>query len=538
TGESIPVDKQPGDSVSAATINTDGYMEIRTDRVGGDTYLSQIIRMVENAGGSKAPIARLADRIAGVFVPVVMLIAFATFGAWMILGKELAFALNMAISVLVISCPCALGLATPVAIMVGTGRGAGMGVLFKNAQALENLHRVNTVVLDKTGTITAGQPFVTDVIPGDATLNDLLSVAASLEAKSEHPFAKAILKHCECFKILDVTDFETLPGQGVTGVVNGTVYYGGNQRLMEQVGICTPDLSRYISAGKTPLYFASKEGKYLGAILAADVLKSDSADAINALHKLGIKVIMLTGDNRNTAMSIAQDAGIDRVVSDVLPTDKANAIKTLQTEGKNVLMVGDGINDAPALAVANVGMAIGGGTDIAMDTADVVLMNGSLTGVAKAIALSKATIKNIKQNLFWAFFYNSLGIPIAAGLLYPVFGLQLNPMLGAAAMSLSSFFVVTNALRLRMFKAPESKKDEECKVNHDKVEDKTMEVVIRVEGMMCVHCKAHVEKACMGVAGTQSAVVDLQAKNVTVTGTADLAELEKAIVDAGYEVIK
>ena len=534
TGESVPVEKTEGDSVSAATINTDGYLEIRADRVGQDTTLSQIVRLVEEAGGSKAPIARLADRVAGVFVPTVMLIALITFTVWMLAGQTVEFSLTSAIAVLVISCPCALGLATPVAIMVGTGRGAGMGVLFKNAEALENLHKVDTVVLDKTGTITAGRPSVTDVIPGEADRETLMGIAAALESGSEHPFAKAILACCENVTKPAVTMFESLPGRGVCGVIDNVKYFGGNRRLMEENKIPVPDISNLVSAGKTPLYFGSADGKYLGAFLAADVVKEDSCEAVELMHKMHLGVVMLTGDNADTANAIAADVGIDRVVSDVLPTDKAGVVLSLQTEGKNVLMVGDGINDAPALASADVGMAIGNGTDIAMESAGVVLMNGSLMGIVNAISLSKATIRNIKQNLFWAFFYNTIGIPIAAGVLYPAFGIQLSPMIGAAAMSLSSFFVVTNALRLRLFKTENSRKEKPEKQQ----EEMKMETVIKVEGMMCVHCKAHVEKACMGVAGTVSAQVDLQAKNVTVVGTAKVEDLMKAITEAGYEVVE
>jgi len=536
TGESVPVEKAVGDVVSAATINTEGYLEIRTDRVGEDTTLSQVIRLVEEAGGSKAPIARLADKIAGVFVPAVMAISFVTFLIWMLVGQTVEFSLTSAIAVLVISCPCALGLATPVAIMVGTGRGAGMGVLFKNAQALENLHRVHTVVLDKTGTITTGKPAVTDVITGGADKEKLLSVAAALEARSEHPFAKAILEYCKELDHPGVERFETLPGRGVCGEINGKMYYGGNGRLMEEQGITVPDLSDWIAGGKTPLYFAASNGEYLGAILAADVLKEDSADAIQALHGLHLEVVMLTGDNEKTASAIAELADIDGVIANVLPADKAGVITDLQKKGKHVLMVGDGINDAPALATADVGMAIGNGTDIAIESADVVLMSDSLTGVANAIALSKATMQNIKQNLFWAFFYNILGIPIAAGILYPAFGIQLSPMLGAAAMSLSSVFVVTNALRLRMFKTKAIRSTSNNQIKEKEIEN--MVTVIKVEGMMCMHCKAHVEKACMGVEGTVSAEVNLQEKNVTVTGTAALDALKRAIVDAGYEVIE
>ena len=532
TGESLPVEKTVGDTVAAATIVTEGYLEFQVEKVGEDTTLSQIIRMVEEAGGSKAPIARLADKIAGIFVPTVMSIGAVVFAVWMILGKSFEFSMTSAIAVLVISCPCALGLATPVAIMVGTGRGARMGVLFKNAASLEGLHRVDTVVVDKTGTLTTGKPAVTDVLGDEKAL---LPIAAALEARSEHPFAKAIMERAKGIAYPEATQFETLPGRGVAGTVDGVRCFGGNRRLMEEQGIPVPDYPELAQQGKTPLYFAAG-GKYLGAIAAADVLKSDSAAAVEAMGKIGLDVVMLTGDNEKTAKAIAKSAGIDHVISDVLPGDKAGAVKRLQSEGHRVLMVGDGINDAPALVTADVGMAIGAGTDIAMESADIVLMTGSLTGVSGAVELSRATIRNIKQNLFWAFFYNALCIPVAAGALYPVFGWQLSPMLGAAAMSMSSVFVVSNALRLRFFKAKTSVAPVAVE-NEIIKEDVKMETVINVNGMMCPHCKAMVEKVCKAVPGTVDAVVDLQAKNVTVTGEADVAALKKAIVDAGYEVV-
>ncbi len=541
TGESVPVEKVPGDRVAAATINTEGYLEFRADKVGEDTTLAQVIRMVEEAGGSKAPIARLADKIAGIFVPVVMSIAAVTFLAWMLAGQGLEFSLTCAISVLVISCPCALGLATPVAIMVGTGRGAQMGVLFKNAEALENLHHIDTVVLDKTGTLTTGKPEVTDILPGEASLTELMKTAAALECKSEHPFAKAILKKMGKNAYPAAVDFETLPGRGVAATVNGIRCYGGNGRLMEELGIQVPDLSDLSRQGKTPLHFADAQGRYLGTIAAADVLKADSQAAVQAMQERKLDVVMLTGDNEVTAKAIAAKAGISHVVSDVLPTDKAGVIEKLRREGHRVLMVGDGINDAPALVTADVGMAIGAGTDIAVESADVVLMNSSLAAVSGAVELSKATIRNIRQNLFWAFFYNCLGIPIAAGVLFLPFGLQLSPMLGAAAMSMSSVFVVTNALRLRLFQAktiPVTTVAEATATDEIILEEEpTMETVIKVEGMMCKHCKARVEQVCKAVPGTVDAVVDLQAKTVTVTGTADVEALKQAITDADYEVI-
>ncbi len=536
TGESIPVEKTVGDSIAAGTTALEGYLEMRADRVGEDTTLSQIIRMVEQAGGSKAPIARLADKIAGIFVPAVMAIAAVTFATWLILGQSFSFALNMAISVLVISCPCALGLATPVAIMVGTGRGAGMGVLFRNAEALENLHRIDTVVLDKTGTLTKGQPEVTDVIPSGVTQTELLTIAASLEEKSEHPFATAILKKAEALPKKTVSDFQVLPGRGVSGIIEETEYFGGNSRLMEEIGISVPQYPQLTAAGKTPMYFASRD-YYLGAIAATDVLKPDSVAAVKALRDLNLEIVMLTGDNAATAMSIGDAAGIGRVISDVLPADKAGVIADLQKQGRRVLMVGDGINDAPALATADVSMAIGAGTDIAVESSDVVLMNDTLTGIAQAVELSRATIRNIKQNLFWAFFYNSLGIPVAAGVLYSALGIQLSPMIGAAAMSMSSVFVVTNALRLRWFR-PRTNPLAAAETVTQTKEEIIMTTVIKVEGMMCTHCKARVESVCKAAPGAVDAVVDLQAKTVTVTGDIDVLAVKKAILDAGYEVIE
>ena len=525
TGESLPVEKEAGDQVTAATVLTQGYLKFTAQRVGEDTTLAQIIRLVEQAGGSKAPIARLADKIAGVFVPTVMGISAVVFALWLLAGQSLEFALTTAIAVLVISCPCALGLATPVAIMVATGRGARMGVLFKNAAALEQLHKIDTVVLDKTGTLTQGRPQVTDLLAEDP--DQLLTLAAALEVRSEHPFAKAILERADGISLPEVADFQALTGRGVAGVIEGVTCFGGNARLMQEQGISVPEYPHLAAQGKTPLYFAAG-GKYLGAIAAADVLKPDSKEAVVALQRQKLEVVMLTGDNQRTAEAIAQTAGITQVIADVLPADKASAVEALQAQGKKVLMVGDGINDAPALVTADLGLAMGGGTDIAMDSAQIVLMTGSLSAVASAVELSRTTVRNIKQNLFWAFFYNALCIPIAAGALYPAFGIQLSPMLGAAAMSLSSVFVVSNALRLRFFNSkPQNTKEE-----------KIMETVIKVNGMMCPHCKAMVEKVCKAVPGTQDAVVDLTAKNVTVTGTADLTALEQAITNAGYEVVK
>ena len=539
TGESVPVEKLPGDCVSAATINTEGYLEIRADKVGQDTTLAQVIRLVEEAGGSKAPIARLADRIAGVFVPVVMGIAAVTLAVWMLLGSNLEFALNCAVSVLVISCPCALGLATPVAIMVGTGRGAQLGVLFKNARALENLHHIDTVVLDKTGTLTTGKPAVTDILPGKLDEKKLLNLAAALEEKSEHPFAKAILAKAGK-PAVEAADFETLPGRGVAGTLAGVRYYGGNSRLMGEIGAALPKLPELAEEGKTPLHFANEKGEYLGTIAAADVLKADSEAAVKAMRSLGLDVVMLTGDNEKTAKAIAAKAGISHVIADVLPADKAGAVSGLQKSGHKVLMVGDGINDAPALVTADVGMAIGAGTDIAMESADVVLMNSSLASVSSAIELSRATIRNIRQNLFWAFFYNSLGIPIAAGALVIPFGIALSPMLGAAAMSMSSVFVVTNALRLRLFRPRHIPEKAVCGVGcpvEEPVEEKNV-LVIGVGGMMCPHCTAAVEKACLSVPGVETAVASLENKNVTVTGNADAEAIKKAIREEDYEILE
>ena len=533
TGESVPVEVKPEDTVSAATINTEGYLKIRAQKVGRDTLLQQVIDLVEEAGNSKAPIARLADKVSGIFVPVVMGISLVTFGVWMLMGYGLEFSLTCAISVLVISCPCALGLATPVAIMVGTGKGASMGVLFKNGAALEQLHRIDTVVLDKTGTLTTGKPMVTDILPHEYSADALLRLAAGLEQPSEHPFAKAILKKAEGIDIPKAEAFETLPGRGVAAQIEGVAYLAGNKGLMNEYGIEVPQYDHLAQQGKTPLYFAQKDGTYLGAIAAADVLKDDAVSAVAALKELKLQVVMLTGDNEKTAAAIANAAGIGQVIANVLPSDKAGVVKHLQEQGYRVLMVGDGINDAPALVTAEVGMAIGAGTDIAMESADVVLMNDSLTAIANAIRLSRAVLRNIRQNLFWAFFYNCLGIPIAAGVLFLPFGVQLSPMLGAAAMSMSSVFVVTNALRLRRFRGAAA-----SAALQNQKEEINMTTVLKVEGMMCTHCKAMVEKVCKAVPGTTDAVVDLQAKTVTVTGNAAVDALKKAIADAGYEVVE
>ena len=532
TGESVPAEKSVGDTVAAATINTDGYLELRADKVGNDTTLAKFIHLVEEAGGSKAPIARLADKVAGIFVPVIMAISLLSFIVWLLAGQTLEFSLTIAISVLVISCPCALGLATPVAVMVGTGAAARIGVLFKNAASLENLHRIDTVVLDKTGTLTTGKPAVTDVLPGDGDDARLLRIAAALESRSEHPFAKAIIEYIGDASCNTADLFEVLPGRGVTAVIDGVRYYGGNRRLMKELEISVPDYADLTAEGKTPLYFASENKTYLGAIAAADVLKEDSEIAVKALQKLKIDVIMLTGDNAQTAESIARQAGVSHFISDVLPADKADVIRNMRREGRTVLMVGDGINDAPALATADLGMAVGNGTDIAVESADVVLMQNSLLGVSDAIALSKATMRTIRQNLFWAFFYNLLGIPIAAGILYPAFGVLLSPMLGSAAMSFSSVFVVTNALRLRKFGV---RKLTETQIENKEKED--MDIVLKVDGMMCTHCKARVEEVCKSIPGVTDAVVDLAEKQVTITGSVTADVLKNAINSAGYQVI-
>ena len=538
TGESVPVEKSAGDHVSAATINTEGYLVVRADRIGEDTTLSQVVRLVEQASGTKAPIARFADKVSGVFVPVVMAISLLTFVVWMLVGKGLEFSLTTAIAVLVISCPCALGLATPVAIMVATGKGAQLGILFKNAAALEHLHSIDTVVLDKTGTLTTGKPAVTDIVSGNLSADELLALAAGLEKQSEHPFAKAVVRAFGREDILPCDEFETLAGMGVCGVINGTKYYGGNRKLMMTLGVNPPDYLELSSEGKTPLYFADAHGNYCGAIAAADTLKPDSQLAVKTMLSMGLRVVMLTGDNVQTAKAIGKQAGIEEVIAGVLPGDKAQCIAKLRQEGCRVLMVGDGINDAPALVMSDVGMAVSSGTDIAMEAADIVMMNPMLSGVSNAIALSKATIRNIRQNLFWAFFYNCLGIPIAAGVLYPALGVLLSPMLGAAAMSFSSVFVVSNALRLKLFRPKDNEIEQVPTVETIKIKEETaMVTVIKVEGMMCVHCKARVEQVCKAVAGTVDAVVDLEKKQVSVTGTADVAELQKAITDAGYVVI-
>ena len=539
TGESMPVEKKAGDKVTAATINKTGYLRFRAEKVGEDTTLAQIIRLVEEAGGSKAPIARLADKIAGVFVPVVMCIALAATVVWLLLGKTVDYALSVGISVLVISCPCALGLATPVAIMVGTGRGAELGVLFKSAESLEELHKINTVVMDKTGTLTEGKPVVTDLRPNGLSEKELLTLAAGLEKQSEHPLAEAIVRRADEEKLTvpEAVNFRSVPGKGVEAELDGVKYCAGNRAFLTEYGVAVETAETFAEEGKTPLYFAAADGRFLGTIAVADVEKKTSRQAVEALRARHMQVVLLTGDNERTANVIAKRLGITRVISGVLPADKEKTIRTLQEEGKVVAMVGDGINDAPALMRADVGVAIGAGTDIAMESADVVLMRSDPMDVVRAVDLSRAVIRNIKENLFWAFFYNTLGIPVAAGVLIPL-GIKLSPMIGAAAMSLSSVFVVTNALRLRFFKPKNAVADgqtEEKTTIQSNEEEQTMKTVLQVEGMMCGHCKAHVEKALLAVPGVESAKADLDTKTATVMGNADRTALIAAVKEAGYE---
>ena len=557
TGESIPVEKQAGDTVIGATINKSGYFKMRATKVGDDTALSQIVRLVDEATSSKAPIAKLADKVSGVFVPVVIAIAVIAALAWLLTGHSVEFSLSVGISVLVISCPCALGLATPTAIMVGTGRGAANGILIKSAEALETAHSVNTVVLDKTGTITQGKPVVTDVLTLGTGRDELLTVAASLEKRSEHPLAEAIAAEAEKARLtlLPVEHFEQIPGQGLRAAVDGRDCLAGNRRMMEANGISgDPLFSRgeaLAKDGKTPLYFA-REGRLLGLIAVADVVKPTSAQAVAELSGMGIEVVMLTGDNERTAEAIRRQVGVDRVVAEVLPQDKEREIRRLQEGGKKVAMVGDGINDAPALARADVGIAIGAGTDVAIESADIVLMRSDLLDVSTAVQLSRAVIRNIKQNLFWAFFYNAIGIPIAAGVFYPAFHLKMNPMLGALAMSFSSVFVVSNALRLRWFKARHAAPQEQSSSPHGGAEiasseqtaneekgEATMEKVISIEGMACMHCVKHVQEALAAVPGVQEVTVDLEGKSATVSvdGSVTDEALKAAVDGAGYEAL-
>ena len=537
TGESMPVEKKEGDTVTAATLNKTGFIRMRAARVGQDTTFSQIIRLVEEASSSKAPIARMADKIAGIFVPTVMGIALLTGIVWLLMGAEFEFALSCAIAVLVISCPCALGLATPVAIMVGTGKGAENGILIKSGEALEITHNVQSVVLDKTGTITEGKPVVTDIISFGMSENKILEISAALEKKSEHPLAEAVLLKAEGMELPNAENFAAIPGKGITAKIQGNIYYAGNQKLMQEQGIsCEKALSsmeKLSKEGKTPLILAD-EKQVFGIIGVADVVKPTSAKAIQELKKLGIQVIMLTGDNARTAKAIQKQLDIDTVIAEVLPQDKEREISRLQEEGKTVAMVGDGLNDAPALARADVGIAIGAGTDVAIESADIVLMKNDLQDVATAIELSKAVIRNIKENLFWAFFYNVCGIPLAAGVLYPVFGLKLSPMFGAAAMSFSSLFVVSNALRLRFFHSLKKGKTQPESIQ-EKKEEKNM-YTMKIEGMMCPHCQAAVTKALEALEGTK-AEVNLEKKEAYVETGLEKEALKKAVEDAGYQVL-
>ena len=551
TGESIPVEKQPGDTVIGATVNKSGYFKMEATRVGNDTTLSQIITLVEEAGASKAPIAKLADKVSGVFVPVVICIAVLAAIVWLVLGQPFEFALSIGIDVLVISCPCALGLATPTAIMVGTGKGAEYGVLIKSAESLEIAHQVNAVVLDKTGTLTEGKPVVTDVLPASGVLrNPFLRAAASLESLSEHPLAEAIVHYAKGMEIEPdaAQNLRATAGQGIEADVSGKKIFGGNLKMMQERGI---DLGGFAekaetlaAEGKTPLFFA-EENKLLGVLALADTLKPTSKAAVDAFHRMGVDVVMLTGDNKRTADAIAGKLGI-RAVAEVLPQDKEQEVRRLQEEGKKVAMIGDGINDAPALTRADVGIAIGAGTDVAMESADIILMKSDLMDAVTAIQLSHATIRNIKQNLFWAFFYNVLGIPLAAGVFYHALEWKLNPMFAAAAMSFSSAFVVGNALRLKLFKpentgAPEHKMITENHLsnkNETNKEANNMKKVLKIEGMMCGHCTGRVEKALNEMDGV-TATVSLEGKSADVTLSKDISDdaLIKTVADAGYEVV-
>ncbi|WP_448920269.1 heavy metal translocating P-type ATPase [Eubacterium sp.] len=544
TGESLPVDKAVNDKVTSATINKSGFLKCKATRVGEDTTLAQIINLVSDASATKAPIAKLADRVSGVFVPTVIAIAIITFIVWLIVPKPFGYALSRAISVLVISCPCALGLATPVAIMVGNGKGAKNGILFKTAVSLEEAGKTQIVVLDKTGTITEGKPKVTDVIPVGISENDLLQLAYSLEIKSEHPLAKAIVEKAEEMQILslDIKDFESKTGNGLCGTLENSKIYAGSSKYISTVcdiSSVKNDIERLSNDGKTPLLFA-KDEKLIGVIAVADTIKKDSPEAIKQLKNMGIKVVMLTGDNKRTADAIGKQTGVDMVISDVLPDGKETVVKKLQAFGK-VAMVGDGVNDAPALTRADVGIAIGAGADVAVDSADVVLMNSKLSDVCSAIRLSRYTLTNIKENLFWAFIYNIIGIPLAAGVWIPITGWTLNPMFGAAAMSLSSFCVVMNALRLNFVNITSPKSDKKIKeVNIDYTEEFKMTKTIKIDGMMCPHCEAAVKKALEAIDGVTSATASHNEKQATVELSKDVetATLEQAVVDAGYTIIK
>ena len=552
TGESLPVEKVPGDAVTSATVTSSGYLELRATRVGGDTTLSQIIRLMEEAASSKAPISRLADRISGIFVPAVMAISLTAALLWAFVGgMDVHFCLSIAIAVLVISCPCALGLATPVAIMVGTGQAAQQGILIKSAESLELLHKVQTVVLDKTGTVTMGQPRVTDILcASGVTEEELLCVAASAEKPSEHPLAHAIVEESQArhIPLCPVSGFRSVPGGGIQATLSGEAVLAGNAGYLAQNGVSLAameaDAHRLAEDGKTPLFFA-ESGHLLGCIAVADVVKPDSAKAIAALRRMGRRVVLLTGDNQRTANAIARQIGVDQVIAQVLPQDKAKCVAQLQQQGQRVAMVGDGVNDAPALAQADVGLAIGAGTDIAIESADVVLMKISLLDIPAAMDLSRAVLRNIKQNLFWAVFYNSIGIPVAAGVLYPALHLTLNPMLAAAAMSLSSVCVVSNALRLRGWKppvfsdhpVPTAPLPESAVFQSQGKEENTVNKTIHIDGMMCAHCTGRVEKALNDLPGVE-ATVDLDSKSAAVTCTPDVSDdtLRQAVEDAGYHV--
>lgn len=542
TGESIPVDKKEGDLVSAATVNQSGFIRCEATRVGEDTTLSQIIRMVSDAAATKAPIAKVADKVSGVFVPIVIVVAVVTTLVWLFLGDGVGSALARGISVLVISCPCALGLATPVAIMVGNGIGAKHGILFKTAESLETTGKTEIVVLDKTGTITSGEPAVTDLLPApDVTPEALLKTAYSLERKSEHPLAKAILRRAEedGLSADEVLDFRALPGNGLSAVLNGEELSGGNLRFICEKADVPEKMQKaaekLAEEGKTPLFFAKGE-RFVGVIAVADVIKEDSPQAVKELQNMGIHVVMLTGDNERTAKAVGKQAGVDEVIAGVLPEGKESVIRSFKEKGR-VAMVGDGINDAPALTRADVGIAIGAGTDIAIDAADVVLMKSRLLDVPAAIRLSRATLRNIHENLFWAFIYNIIGIPLAAGVWIPLFGWRLNPMFGAAAMSLSSFCVVTNALRLNLFNIRSAKRDKKIK-GKQKKENKAMEKTLKIEGMMCAHCEARVKKCLEAFSEVEEAVVSHEAGTAILKLNADVSDeaLKKAVEDQGYTV--
>ena len=541
TGESIPVDKAEGDAVSAATVNQSGFLRCQATRVGEDTTLSQIIRMVSDAAATKAPIAKVADRVSGVFVPVVIAIALIATAVWLATGADFGYALARGISVLVISCPCALGLATPVAIMVGNGKGAKNGILFKTAVSLEEAGKVRVVALDKTGTITTGQPRVTDVLPAPGVTDEqLIAAAYALEQKSEHPLAHAVVERAQDLglKAQEVSDFAALPGNGLTAMLDGEALSGGSLAFIsgrtEVSGDMRAQADHLSGEGKTPLLF-SRGGRLLGMIAVADAIKPESPQAVRELQNMGIRVVMLTGDNQRTAEAIGRQAGVDQVIAGVLPDGKESVIRSLQPQGK-VAMVGDGINDAPALTRADIGIAIGAGTDVAIDAADVVLMNSHLTDVPAAIRLSRATLRNIHENLFWAFIYNIIGIPLAAGVFIPLLGWQLNPMFGAAAMSLSSFCVVSNALRLNLFDPHSARKDHKIKFAK---EPKTMQKTLKIEGMMCTHCSGRVKKALEELPGVVSAEVSHESGTAVVTMSApvDDATLKKAVEDQGYQVV-